>query len=89
MKVYVLLKEADFMNYLELRNLANCPENFQNFLKTVGTTQISFSPDETRFIEAPEGCCIRLRTNEDYTAVVKGLLPKEDKSRRSSSCVIV
>ncbi len=87
--MYVLLNDNDFLEFLRLRNLPNCPESFQIFLKVVGTTQISFQIKDTSFVQVPEGSCIRLRSQGDYDSIVMRVHDKPDKSRRSSSCTIV
>lgn len=91
MKLFVLLKDSDFQTFLQITNLPNCPETFQKFLKTVGTTQISFHKQNDFFVSVPPGSCVRLRTEEDYEYTVLSCKPREkqDKSRRSSSCSIV
>ena len=89
MKLSILLIESDFLEFLRLRNLPNCPESFQTFLKVVGTTQISFAPSNSQFVQVPVGSCIRLRTQGDYSEILLALQEKPDKSRRTSSCSIV
>jgi hypothetical protein len=91
MPVFVYLVDEDFVHYLTLRNVPNCPETFQQFLKTVGTTQISIGSFHDSFVLVPEGSCIRLRTHESYANALASLLPpeKQDKSRRSSSCCVM
>ena len=91
MKLFVLLKDSDFQTFLQITNLPNCPETFQKFLKTVGTTQISFHKQNDSFVAVPAGSCVRLRTEEDYKYTILNSQPREkqDKSRRSSSCCIV
>jgi hypothetical protein len=91
MKLFVLFHEVDFVLFLELLNLPNCPETFQRFLKDIGTTQISFQPSTSSFLEVSPGSCIRLRAEKDYVLAIAKLVPheKQDKSRRTSSCTIV
>ncbi len=91
MKLFVHLIDEDFTRYLTLRNVPNCPETFQQFLKTVGTTQISVGSREGSFVLVPSGSCIRLRTQESYQKTLDELTPveKPDKSRRSSSCCVM
>ena len=88
MKLWVAFDDVVFQRYLQQTNKPNCPETFQAYLRTVGTTQISFQPTST-FVEVPLGSCIRLRTVEAYEAVKQLHTEKQDKSRRSSSCTIV
>ena len=91
MHLTVHLVEDDFTQYLTLRNVPNRPETFQQFLKTVGTTQILIGSPKESFVSVPSGSCIRLRTQESYRKAFLDALPpeKEDKSRRSSSCSVM
>lgn len=91
MKLFALFHEIDFSLFLEVRNLPNCPETFQRFLKDIGTTQISFQASTSSFLEVPPGSCVRLRGEKDYLLAMAKLVPheKQDKSRRTSSCTIV
>ena len=101
MRTWVLLYEEHYSKYLASKHLEKSTETFKDYLKTIGTPRLLFGeplekPESNYlvFLEVPEGTCIRLRTEKNYVTTVHRLLYPElrepqDKSRRSSSCVIV
>ena len=95
---YVLYHDEHYKMYLEKQGTRDTTDSFRCFLKEIGTTSLLFErpmPDHTRvYHQVPSSTCIRLRTPQDYVAVVHEKLveasrEKQDKSRRSSSCSIV
>lgn len=95
---YVLYYDEHYKQFLKQKNLSETIDSFRLFLKEIGTASLLFerpTPDPAVvYHQVPSSTCIRLRTPEEYVAVVhKSLYPelreKGDKSRRSSSCVIV
>lgn len=101
MKLWVLVYDEHYEKFLSLQHLEKNGESFQVYLKEIGTPSLAFQKPtgvlQTNYIEykeVPIGSCVRLRTSEKYVAVVhKVLYPelrqREDKSRRSTSCVVV
>lgn len=90
MWAYVI--DSDFLQFTITRNLPNCPETFQLYLKEVGTSDLQMKkPIRPWYEKVPPGSCIRLRTPEEYVRVVTTMMPREkpDKSRRSSSCCVM
>lgn len=88
MKLWVQLEDSVFQNYIETKNLPNCPETFQRFLSEIGTLQISFQPKKD-YVLVPSGSCIRLRTEQSYEAVKQLHSKCPVRQRRISSCCIV
>lgn len=95
---WVLYNENHYIKFLERKSLSDTIESFRLFLKEIGTSSLFFSrPTPTPDIvyhQVPSSSCIRLRTPEDYKSVVHSTLfqethEKQDKSKRSNSCVIV
>ena len=95
---YVLYYDEHYKKFLEKRGLSDTIESFRLFLKEIGTASLVFerpTPDPAVvYHQVPSSTCIRLRTPEDYVRVVHATLYKEthekqDKSKRSNSCVIV
>lgn len=99
MKSWALVYDEHFSKYLETKHLEVSDESFQSFLKEIGTISIQFQepkqPDVgyIKYKEAPPGSCIRLRTEDEYRIQIHTCLFGDtntfDKSRRTSSCVIV
>ena len=91
MKLWALVNPRQFQAYLEHSNLSNSPQTLQIYLSTVGTSSIRFQnpSDDDLYREVPPGSCIQLRTEDQYKFHASHLKPKEDKSRRTSSCTIV
>ena len=92
MKLWAIVSTDAFQVYLDHSNLPNCPATLQKYLYEIGTPSISFQAPltkETDYIEVPQGSCIKLRTEDQYNLHASHLTPKQDKSRRTSSCTIV
>ena len=101
MKLWVVVYEEHYAKFCDLRALSQSEESFRSFLKDIGTPSLSFQPrteaPESNYVsykEAPQGSCVRLRVPDDYVTTIHETLfqtshEKEDKSRRTSSCVLV
>jgi hypothetical protein len=92
MKLWVLVNTKHFQAYLEQGHLVNSPDTFQQYLREIGTSFLTFqtpSKESTDYIEVPSGSCIRLRTEDEYKLHAHDLRTKEDKSERTTSCTIV
>lgn len=97
---WVLVYDEHYRKYCEKHTRPHDLDSLQSFLKEIGTPSLLFQTPKERVIstfvsyrQVPYASCIRLRTSEDYVAVVHtNLYPelheKRDKSRRSSSCTI-
>ncbi len=98
---WVLVYDEHYRKYCEKMVCPHDLESFQRFLKEIGTPSLFFQAPAQRVVQTsvfyrqvPMGTCIRLHTPETYVSVVHKILypearEKQDKSRRSSSCVIV
>lgn len=98
---WVLVYKEHYDKYREIHQLEESVSTFQAFLKDIGTPSLVFQKptkveesNYVSYVQAPQGSCIRLRTSQNYAAVLhEKLFPasneKQDKSRRSSSCTIV
>jgi hypothetical protein len=90
MQLWALVNPRQFQAYLEQSTLSNSPQTLQIYLSTIGTSSIRFqNPSDDLYREVPPGSCIQLRTEDQYKFHASHLIPKEDKSQRSSSCTIV
>jgi hypothetical protein len=94
MKLWVLVYDEHYSKYLDTNHLEKSADSLRAFLSTIGTSHIAFQEPTNglRFLEPPSGSCIRLRTPEQYVKIVHETLFQsgpQDKSERSSSCVIV
>lgn len=88
MKLWVQLEDSVFQNYIETKNLPNCPETFQRYLTEIGTLQISFQSRQD-YVLVPPGSCIRLRTSHSYNAVKQQHSERLVRQRRTSSCSLM
>lgn len=98
---WVVVYKEHYDKYRDVHQLEETVSTFQVYLKDIGTPSLVFQkPPKTEesnyvsYVQAPESSCIRLRTSQDYVAVLhEKLFPasneKQDKSRRTSSCSIV
>lgn len=98
---WVLVYDEHYKKFCELKVRPNNLDSLQQFLKEIGTPSLLFQTPKERTIntsvaykQVPYSSCIRLRTPEDYVAVVhKTLYPelreKQDKSERSNSCTLM
>ena len=98
---WVLVYDEHYRKYCEMKTRPHDLDSFQAFLKDIGTPSLLYQTPKERIVstfvsyrQVPYSSCIRLRTSEDYVSVVHKILYPElrdtqDKSRRSSSCVIV
>ncbi len=98
---WVLVYDEHYRKYCEQSSCPHDLDSFQRFIKEIGTPSLLFQTPSQRVVQTnvsyrqvPMSSCIRLRLPEDYVAVVHAKLypelrNKEDKSRRSSSCVLM
>ena len=98
---WVLVYEDHYRHYCEKNVRPHDLDSFVQFLREIGTPSLLFqTPSEqkissfVRYRQVPLSSCIRLRTPEEYMKVVNKnvyclSMERQDKSRRSSSCVIM
>lgn len=101
MKLWALVYDEHYLKYCLTSHQEESQSSLQAFLKHIGTPSIVFQEPtqqpESNYVsykEVPQSSCVRLYTPKAYALVIRRKLypeseEKADKSRRSSSCVIL